>query len=99
MDVLIDYLKCELMKISIGKVNFNMVGGILVLYYGFEMLLNQVVNVMVVDFRILIIQFWEKLMIVFIEKVIFEVNLGVMLQNDGELVCLLILLLMEDCCK
>ena len=96
MDASIDHLKRELMKISTGKANPNMVSGILVSYYGSETPLNQVANVTVADSRTLTIQPWEKSMIAPIEKAIFEANLGVTPQNDGELVRLSIPPLTED---
>lgn len=92
----IDHLKKELMKISTGKANPNMVNGLLVSYYGTDTPMNQVANVTIADSRTLTIQPWEKSMIQPIEKAIFEANLGVTPQNDGELVRLSIPPLTED---
>ncbi len=92
----IDHLKKELMKISTGKANPNMVSGLMVSYYGTDTPMNQVANISIADSRTLTIQPWEKSMIQPIEKAIFEANLGVTPQNDGELVRLSIPPLTED---
>lgn len=96
MDHSIDHLKGELQKISTGKANPNMVSGLMVSYYGAPTPMNQVANVSVSDSRTLVIQPWEKSMIGPIEKAIFEANLGVTPQNDGELVRLSIPMLTEE---
>jgi ribosome recycling factor len=82
----ISHLHNELMKVRTGKASPALVNGLLVAYYGSETPLNQVANVSVVDSRTITIQPWEKTMIQPIEKAIFEANLGVTPQNDGELV-------------
>ena len=48
--------------------------------------MNQVANISIADVRTLVIQPWEKSMLAPIEKSIFEANLGVTPQNDGEIV-------------
>ena len=96
MDSSIDHLKSRLLTISTGKANPALVSGIVVSYYGAPTPLKQVANVTVADSRTLVIQPWEKSTIEAIEKAIFEANLGVTPQNDGELVRLSIPLLTED---
>jgi ribosome recycling factor len=86
MDHAIEHLNAELVKVRTGKANANMVAGLLVEYYGNPTPLNQVGNVTNADSRTLVIQPWEKNMIGPIEKAIFEANLGVTPQNDGEVV-------------
>lgn len=82
----ISHLEKELMKVRTGKASPNLVNGLLVSYYGSDTPMNQVANVSIADSRTLTIQPWEKSMIQPIEKAIFEANLGVTPQNDGELV-------------
>lgn len=86
MDKSLDHLKQELVKIRAGKASPDMLSGIMVPYYGNPTPLNQVATVTTTDARTLVIQPWEKTMIAPIEKAIFEANLGLTPQNDGDLV-------------
>ena len=86
MEGSIDHLKKELLKIRTGKASPAMLNGIRVPYYGSQSPLNQVANVSTSDARTLVIQPWEKSMLGPIEKAIFEANLGLTPQNDGELI-------------
>jgi ribosome recycling factor len=81
-----DHLKNELKKIRAGKASPDMLSSIMVAYYGTPTPLQQVANVNTSDSRTLVIQPWEKSMIAPIEKAIFEANLGLTPQNDGEFV-------------
>lgn len=86
MEHSIDHLQNELIKVRTGKASSAMLSGLMVSYYGSPTPLNQVANVASSDARTLIIQPWEKGMIQPIEKAIFEANLGVTPQNDGEVI-------------
>ena len=86
MDGSMSHLDKELMKVRTGKASPNLVSNLLVSYYGSDTPMNQVANISIADSRTLTIQPWEKAMIQPIEKAIFEANLGVTPQNDGELV-------------
>jgi ribosome recycling factor len=86
MDFSIDHLHKELGKISTGKANPAMVKDLLVSYYGSPTPMSQVANVSNSDARTLVIQPWEKAMLAPIEKSIFEANMGVTPQNDGDVV-------------
>ena len=86
MEMSIDHLKDQLMKIRTGKANPAMLNGIMVDYYGSPTMLNQVANIGTSDSRTLTIQPWEKTMLGPIEKAIFEANLGLTPMNDGEMV-------------
>ncbi|MGH1436839.1 MAG: ribosome recycling factor [Lewinella sp.] len=96
MDHSIEHLEKELSRISTGKANPKLVGGLLVDYYGSQTPMSQVANIAVADARTITIQPWEKTMIPPIERSIFEANLGVTPQNDGELVRISIPPLTED---
>ncbi len=80
------HLQNELVKVRTGKASPNMVNSLLVEYYGNPTPLNQVANVSNADARSLMIQPWEKTMLAPIEKAIFEANLGLTPQNDGEVI-------------
>ena len=86
MESSIDHLKSELLKIRTGKASPAMLEGIIVPYYGTPTPLNQVANVATADARTMTIQPWEKTMLAPIEKAIFESNLGLTPQNDGEII-------------
>lgn len=86
MEDSIEHLRKELMKIRTGKASAAMLNGIRVVYYENLTPLNQVANVSTSDARTLVIQPWEKSMLGPIEKAIFEANLGLTPQNDGELI-------------
>jgi ribosome recycling factor len=96
MENSIDHLQKELSKIRAGKASPAMLSGLLVSYYGSPTPLNQVANVSTSDSRTIVIQPWEKSMLAPIEKAIFEANLGVTPQNDGEVVRLNIPPLTEE---
>lgn len=96
MENAIDHLQKELSKIRAGKASPAMLSGLLVAYYGSPTPLNQVANVSTSDSRTIVIQPWEKTSLGPIEKAIFEANLGVTPQNDGEVVRLNIPPLTEE---
>lgn len=86
MDAAIDHLQHELAKVRTGKASPSMFNDLLVPYYGAPTPLSQVANVSTSDARTILIQPWEKSMLAPIEKSIFEANLGVTPQNDGEII-------------
>ena len=96
MEHSLEHLETELTKIRAGKASPDMVSGLLVDYYGTQTPMNQVGSVTNADTKTLVIQPWEKSMLAAIEKAIFEANLGVTPQNDGEVVRLTIPPLTED---
>ena len=79
----ISHLEAELVKVSAGKANPNMLDGIVVDYYGSPMPISQVGNISVLDARTLSIQPWEKNMLQPMEKAIMASNIGITPQNDG----------------
>ena len=84
MDTAIDHLQQELLRLRTGKASPSLVSGILVDYYGSPTPISQVANVSTGDSRSLVIQPWEKSMIPAIERAIFESNIGLTPQSDGE---------------
>jgi len=82
----VKHLENELSKISAGKANPNMLRGLNVDYYGTPTPLTQVANVGTSDARTIVIQPWEKPMIVVIEKEIMKANLGFNPVNNGEII-------------
>ncbi|SMO62490.1 ribosome recycling factor [Saccharicrinis carchari] len=86
MDKTIEHLDHQLIKVRAGKANPGMLEGIMVDYYGSMTPLQQVANINTPDPRTIVIQPWEKAMIVPIEKAIMLANLGLNPENNGELV-------------
>lgn len=96
MDATLTHLATELKQIRTGKASPSMVESVKVSYYGSPTPLNQVANVATSDSKTLVIQPWDKSIIDDIEKAIFEANLGLTPQNDGETIHINIPPLTED---
>lgn len=96
MDHAIEHLASELSKIRTGKASPAMLKGLLVDYYGAPTPLTQVANVGATDGKTLTIQPWEKSIMGAIEKSIFEANLGLTPQNNGEMIIINIPPLTEE---
>ena len=79
----IEHCDTELTKIRAGKAMPSMLDGITVDYYGTPTPLSQVATVNTPDARTLVVQPWEKSLIVPIEKAIKDANIGLNPQNDG----------------
>ncbi len=92
----ISHFVSELGRIRAGKADVNMLNGILVDYYGTNTPLSQVANVNTPDAKMLVVQPWEKSMIVPIEKAIMKANIGINPQNDGEIIRLAVPPLTEE---
>ena len=96
MDGSIDHLKKELLKIRTGRANPIMLSGIMVEYYGSMTPLSQVSNISSPDAHTLMIQPFEKSLLVEIEKAIINSNTGLNPQNNGEMVIINVPALTEE---
>lgn len=83
MDKSIEFCDSELIKIRAGKAMPTMLDGIVVDYYGSPTPLASVATINTPDARTLVVQPWEKSMLVPIEKAIINSNVGLNPQNDG----------------
>jgi ribosome recycling factor len=92
----IDHFKKEASRIRSGKATPAMFEGIRVDYYGSQTPLNQVANIKAQDGRTLILAPWEKSMLAPIEQAIFQANMGVTPQNDGEIIRVVLPMLTEE---
>ena len=90
MEGAIVHLQHELLKLRAGKASTDLVTGILVPYYGSPSAMKNVANISTSDARTIIIQPFEKNMLSPIEKAIFEAQLGITPQNDGQIIRLTI---------
>ena len=80
----IKHLDKKLLNIRAGKANTSMLGSVVVEYYGSLTPLTQVANVNTPDGRTIVVQPWEKKLLVDIEKAIMNANLGFNPMNNGE---------------
>lgn len=85
MNGAIIHLDKEFQKIRAGKASPAMLEGVRVDYYGAMTGIEQISNINTPDPRQIIVQPWEKNMLVPIEKAIMAANLGFNPQNNGEI--------------
>ncbi len=86
MNDTIAFLDEKLAKIRAGKANPKLLDDIRVPYYGTPTPLNNVANVSVPDAKTIIVTPWEKKIIKDIEKAIIDSDLGIMPENNGDLI-------------
>ncbi|MGY4383488.1 ribosome recycling factor [Pedobacter sp. UYP24] len=96
MDRAILHCESELTKIRAGKASAGMLDGIMVDYYGSATALSQVASINTPDARTLLVQPWEKSLLVPIERAIMEANIGINPQNDGIVIRLMVPPLTEE---
>nr|WP_068886857.1 ribosome recycling factor [Pedobacter panaciterrae] len=96
MEKAILHCESELTKIRAGKASAGMLDGIMVDYYGNPTPLSQVASINTPDARTLLIQPWEKALLVPIERAIMEANIGINPQNDGIIIRLVVPPLTEE---
>lgn len=96
MQLAVEYLDDTLSHIRAGKASTRLLDGIRVNYYGSQSPISNVANVSVPDARTIAITPWEKSMFKEIEKAIINSDLGVMPENNGEVIRLSIPPLTEE---
>lgn len=96
MEMAVAYLDEALAHIRAGKANPKILDGIRVDYYGSQAPISNVANVSVPDARTIVITPWEKSMFKEIEKAIINSELGIMPENNGEVIRLSIPPLTEE---
>ncbi len=82
----IQFYERELQKIRAGKASPAMLEGLKVDYYGNPTPIEQVGNISTPDARQIVVQPWERTMLVPIEKAILAANLNLTPQNNGEFI-------------
>lgn len=73
-------------KIRTGRAHPGILDSVIVSYYGNEVPISQVANVIVEDARTLAISPWEKKMLGDIEKAIMKSDLGLNPNNNGDII-------------
>ena len=96
MDATINSLENKFTNVRAGRANPSMLDGINVEYYGVPTPLKQLANISVPEARQLMIKPFDKSILGGIEKAIFEANLGITPNNNGECIFLVIPPLTED---
>ena len=96
MENTINSLENKFTNVRAGRANPAMLDGIMVEYYGTPTPLKQLANISVPEARQLMIKPFDKSILGGIEKAIFEANLGITPNNNGECVFLVIPPLTED---
>ncbi len=86
MDMAIMYLDKALAHIRAGKADVRLLDGIRVDSYGSKVPINNVAEVTTPDARSIAIRPWDKNMSRIIEKAIIDSTLGIMPENNGEII-------------
>jgi len=90
------YLEETLDHIRAGKANPKLLDGVKVEYYGSHVPVSNVATVSTPDARTITVQPWEKNMLRDIEKAIINSEVGIMPDNNGEIIRLAIPPLTEE---
>ena len=96
MENTISALDNKFSNVRAGRANPNMLDGVTVEYYGVPTQLKQLANISIPEARQLMIKPFDKSILGGIEKAIFEANLGVTPNNNGECIFLVIPPLTEE---
>ena len=96
MDDAIQYLKKEFSHIRAGKANPALISSINVEYYGAQTPLQQLANISAPEPRMLLVQPYDKSVMMDIEKAIMASGLGLNPMNDGELIRIPLPILTEE---
>ncbi len=96
MSLAIESMEKRFINIRAGRANPSMLDGIMVSYYGVDTPLKQLANISIPEARQLMIKPFDKSCLSAIEKAIFEVNIGITPNNNGEVIILNIPALTED---
>lgn len=92
----ISNLEQRFTNVRAGRANPNMLDGISVEYYGVPTPIKSLANISVPEARQLMIKPFDRGVLGAIEKAIFEANLGVTPNNNGECIFIVIPALTED---
>lgn len=96
IDATVVALKGQLTSLRTGRASLSILDNIRVNYYGTPTPLNQCANLTVADARLLTVKPWDRSLISEIEKAILQSNIGIMPQNDGEMIRLPVPQLTEE---
>ncbi len=92
----VDFFHKDLASIRAGRANPALVSDIRVDYYGTQTPLQHMATISAPEPRLLVIEPWDKSVLNEIEKAIMQADLGIMPNNDGNLIRLSIPQLTEE---
>ena len=96
MQKAVEVLKLDISSIRTGRASSALVERITVDYYGAPTPINQVASFSVPEARLLVIQPWDRKLLIDIEKAIQKSDLGINPNNDGQVIRLAIPPLNEE---
>ena len=96
METAIENMEKRFTNIRAGRANASMVNGILVSYYGVDTPLLQLATISIPEARQICIKPFDRSCLSAIEKAIFESNIGLTPNNNGEMIILNIPALTEE---
>ncbi len=96
METAIENYEKRLLNIRAGRANPAMLDGVMVNYYGADTPLKQLATISIPEARQLCIKPFDKSSINSIEKAIYEANIGITPNNNGEIIILNIPALTEE---
>ena len=96
MQLAVTHLEKELQKLRAGKASAQMLDGVRIDYYGVMTPIDQAANISTPDGRQIIVQPWDKSVLVLIDKAIQAANLGFNPKNEGEILRILVPPLTEE---
>ena len=96
MESAIESLEKRLTNIRAGRANPSMLDGVVVNYYGVDTPLKQLANISIPEARQLCIKPFDRSCLNAIEKGIYEANIGLTPNNNGEIIILNIPALTEE---
>ena len=92
----IETLEKRLLNIRAGRANPSILDGVMIVYYGTPTPLKQLANISIPEARQLMIKPFDKSILQAIEKGIYEANIGLTPNNNGEVIILNIPALTEE---
>ena len=96
MDDTISSIEKKFTNVRAGRANPNMLDGINIPYYGTDTPIRQLANISIPEARQISIKPFDRSILGDIEKAIFEANIGLTPNNNGESIFLTIPALTED---
>mgnify|MGYP001170428835 CR=1 FL=1 len=92
----INRLQSELSKIRAGRASTSVLDGIMVDYYGTPTAINNMASLSTPDARTIVVQPWEKPLLVDVVNAINSSNLGFLAQDTGEKIIINMPILTEE---
>ena len=96
MQKAVEALKQDVSSIRTGRASSALIERITVDYYGTPTPINQIASISIPEARLLVIQPWDRKMLIDIEKAIQKSDLGINPNNDGQVIRLAIPPLNEE---